>query len=222
MDLIQAMEERHSVRSFKAEPLSGEHVAELTKYIEQINTDSGLHIQLVLNETKAFNSLGIRLITGYMHFTNVFNYIALIGRKTPAIEERCGYYGEHIVLKAQQMGLRTCWVGGTYRKVPDVCELADGEKIIAVIAIGYGNEDGVPHKSKEFSEVAVCSSKCPIWFKKGVRAALLAPTAMDKQRFMFELRDNKVSVKSFPGPFKDLDLGIVKYHFELGSGLRIF
>ena len=85
--------------------------------------------------------------------------------------ERCGYYGEHIVLKAQQMGLRTCWVGGTYRKVPDVCELADGEKIIAVIAIGYGNEDGVPHKSKEFSEVAICSSKCPVWFKKGVRAA---------------------------------------------------
>lgn len=222
MDLIQAMEERHSVRDFKDEPISEEHVAELKKYIEQMNADSGLNIQLILNEPKAFNSLGIRLITYYGNFRNVFNYIALIGKKSEKIDERCGYYGEHIVLKAQQMGLRTCWVGGTYRKVPAACDIGKDEKILAVIAIGYGSNDGTPHKSKEFKDVTVPGVEYPVWFVKGVEAALLAPTAMDKQRFMFELKDNKVLVRAFPGPFTNLDLGIVKYHFEVGSGIRIF
>lgn len=225
MDLMQAMTERHSVRDFKEEPISEEHVDELRNYIDQLNTDSGLRIQLILDEPKAFNSLGVRLITYYGNFRNVFNYIALIGKKSDAMaEERCGYYGEHIVLRAQQMGLRTCWVGGTYRKVPAACELNKDEKIFAVIAIGYGNNDGVPHKSKEFSDVVTSDTgeAFPIWFKKGVEAALLAPTAMDKQRFMFSLKDNTVSVRVFPGPFTKMDLGIVKYHFEIGSGIKIF
>ncbi len=222
MDLLQAMEERHSVRDFKDEPISEEHVAELKKYIRQINADSGLNIQLILNEPKAFNSLGIRLITYYGNFRNVFNYVALIGKKSENTDERCGYYGEHIVLKAQQMGLRTCWVGGTYRKVPSACEIGKDEKILAVIAIGYGSNDGTPHKSKTFKDVTAPATDYPVWFVKGVEAALLAPTAMDKQRFMFSIKDNKVSVKAFPGPFSSLDLGIVKYHFEIGSGIRIF
>ena len=222
MDLIQAIEERHSVRDFRNEEISEEHVKELSSYIETLNTDSGLHMQLVLNEPKAFNSLGIRLITYYGKFRNVNNYIALIGKRTPNIEERCGYYGEHIVLKAQQMGLRTCWVGGTYKKVPEACKLEKDESIIAVIAIGYGNEDGHPHKSKSFSDVVIGKDDYPVWFRRGVQAALLAPTAIDQQRFMFGIKNNKVSVRAFPGPFSKLDLGIVKYHFEIGSGIAIF
>lgn len=224
MDLMQAMKERHSVRDFKDEPISEEHIAELNKFIDQINIDSGLKIQLILNEPKAFHSLGVRLITYYGNFRNVFNYIAIIGKKSSNVEERCGYYGEHIVLKAQQMGLRTCWVGGTYKKVPDACEIEKDEKIFSVIAIGYGNNDGEPHKSKKFEDVVMNGTQesYPIWFRKGVDAALLAPTAMDKQRFMFELKDNKVKVRSFAGPFTKIDLGIVKYHFEVGSGIKIF
>ncbi|MBQ6314088.1 MAG: nitroreductase [Mogibacterium sp.] len=221
MDLMQAMSERHSVRDFKDEPISEEHVSELSEFIEQLNNKSGLHMQLILNEPKAFNSLGVRLITYYGNFRNVNNYIALIGRKSDTIEERCGYYGEQVVLKAQQMGLRTCWVGGTYRKVPSVCEIGKGEKIVAVIAIGYGNEDGHPHKSKAFNEVVLGDADYPIWFRKGVNAALLAPTAMDQQRFMFELKGNKVKLRAFPGPFSKLDLGIVKYHFEAASGIKV-
>lgn len=222
MDLMMAIKERHSVRDFKDEPISDADVKELNNYIDQINTDSGLNIQLILNEPKAFNSLGIRLLTYYGNFRNVKNYVALIGKRSESLDERCGYYGEHIVLKAQQMGLRTCWVGGTYKKIPEACNMTKDERIVAVIAIGYGNNDGVPHKSKNIKEVTFTSDNYPVWFRKGVEAALLAPTAMDKQRFMFGIRNNKVTVKDFPGPFSKMDLGIVKYHFEIGSGIKIF
>ena len=61
----------------------------------------------------------------------------------------------------------------------------------------------------------------PDWFQKGVKAALLAPTAMNQQKFQFILNGSQVSAKAGYGFYTKLDLGIVKYHFELGSGRKI-
>ena len=58
----------------------------------------------------------------------------------------------------------------------------------------------------------------PYWFRKGVEAALLAPTAMNQQKFKFTLRGDTVSAKAGMGFYTKVDLGIVKYHFELGAG----
>jgi hypothetical protein len=49
-------------------------------------------------------------------FTGVQNYIALIGKKSSSLEEQAGYYGEQLVLTAQQLGLNTCWVAMTVSK----------------------------------------------------------------------------------------------------------
>lgn len=54
--------------------------------------------------------------------------------------------------------------------------------------------------------------------KNGIEAALLAPTAMNQQKFMFSLNRGKVSVKAGRGFYTKLDLGIVKYHFAIGAG----
>ena len=58
----------------------------------------------------------------------------------------------------------------------------------------------------------------PDWFEKGVEAALLAPTAMNQQKFVFVRKGNAVSAKAKAGFYSKIDLGIVKYHFELGAG----
>ena len=93
-----------------------------------------------------------------------------------------------------------------------------GEKLCVVIALGYGATQGVPHKSRPFSEVAKADGQMPDWFKNGVEAALLAPTAMNQQKFLFTLSGDKMSAKAGRGFYTKLDLGIVKYHFELGAG----
>lgn len=60
------------------------------------------------------------------------------------------------------------------------------------------------------------------WFDAGVKAALLAPTAMNQQKFVFELKNGEVSVKvAGKGFYTKLDLGIVKYHFEAVTGRKI-
>lgn len=218
MNLTEAMKERHSVRQYKSQPLSTEAVSAMQAEIDACNHESGLHIQLVTDEPKAFDSF----MAHYGKFKGVRNYIALIGKKDSELDEKCGYYGERLVLKAQQLGLNTCWVAMTYSKVKTAFSIDSGEKLCVVIAIGYGDTQGVPHKSKTFEEVVKTDGQMPDWFRSGVETALLAPTAMNQQKFMFTLDGNKVTAKAGKGFYTKLDLGIVKYHFEIGAGKDVF
>ena len=218
MNLTEAMRERHSVRQYKDQPLSEEAVSALKEEIDACNQEGGLHIQLVTDEPKAFDGF----MAHYGKFSGVKNYIAMIGKKDPALDEKCGYYGERLVLKAQQLGLNTCWVAMTYSKVKTAFSVGRGEKLCVVISVGYGKTQGIPHKSKTVQEVAKTSGSMPDWFKSGVEAALLAPTAMNQQKFTFALDGEKVSAKAGKGFYSKIDLGIAKYHFEIGAGKDTF
>ena len=214
MDLKEAMQARHSVRQYKDRPLGVEVIAALREETAACNRESGLHIQLVTNEPRAFDGF----MAHYGKFSGVTSYLALIGKKGPELDEKCGYFGQRLVLKAQQLGLNTCWVAMSYTKIKTAFTVDKGEKLCVVIALGYGATQGVPHKSRPFSEVAKADDPMPDWFKNGVEAALLAPTAMNQQKFLFTLSGDKMSAKAGRGFYTKLDLGIVKYHFELGAG----
>jgi nitroreductase len=161
----------------------------------------------------------------YGKFRNVGNYIVMAGQKADDLDERVGYYGEQLVLLAQTLGLNTCWVGLSYSEVPGTYELSEDEKIACYIAIGYGETQGVSHKIKTIKQVSNASDITPSWFKKGVEAALLAPTAVNQQKFSFEhvgVKNNCHQIRAKKGfsmiGYTKIDLGIAKYHFEIGAG----
>ncbi|SFF97168.1 nitroreductase family protein [Prevotella sp. KH2C16] len=221
MTIQEAIEARHSVRAYKDQPLSEEIVKLLEDEIVKLNNEGQLHIQLVCNEPKAFQGT----MAKYGKFRNANNYLVMAGKKSDDLDERVGYYGEHLVLLAQTLGLNTCWVGLSYSKVPGTYVLEEGEKIACYIAIGYGETQGVGHKIKTVEQVSNASDITPSWFKKGVEAALFAPTAVNQQKFSFEYVDmsnNRHRVRAKKGfsliGYTQIDLGIVKYHFEIGSG----
>lgn len=214
MEIMEAMAKRHSVRQYTDEPIDKKTLYALKDEIAACNEEGALSIQLVTNEPKAFSSF----MAHYGKFSGVTDYIALIGKKSRDLDERCGYYGQRIVLKAQQLGLNTCWVALTYKKVPDAFIVNDGEKLVVVIALGYGKTQGEDRKSKMLQEVSNIDGSSPRWFRSGVAAALLAPTAMNQQKFYLTLSEDKVTAKAKAGFYTKLDLGIVKYHFELGAG----
>lgn len=214
MDLLETMRQRHSVRSYTDRSIEGAVREKLQQFVDQCNADSGLHMQLVLEEPKAFDGF----MAHYGKFSGVKNYIAMVGPKGADLEERCGYYGEKIVLYAQQLGLNTCWVGLTYSKIKDAFQVGAAEKLCCVIAIGYGRTQGSSHKSKEIEAVSKIDGAMPEWFHNGVEAALLAPTAMNQQKFEFVLTGDQVSAKAGMGFYSKVDLGIVEYHFEAGAG----
>lgn len=218
MDLTEAIKNRHSVRQYEERAVEKEILNALQTEIEACNKEGNLHIQLVSNEPKAFDSF----MAHYGKFSGVTNYIALIGKKGDRLDELCGYYGERLVLKAQQLGLNTCWVAMSYKKVNGAFQINKGEKLTVVIALGYGKTHGVQHKSKPAEAVSNLNSNSPEWFKSGVESALLAPTAMNQQKFTLNLDNGKVTAKAGTGFYTKIDLGIVKYHFEIGAGKENF
>ncbi|MBR6530994.1 MAG: nitroreductase [Clostridia bacterium] len=217
MTLKEAIVERHSVRRYTDRKIDESTAAELQKTIDECNRKSGLNIQLVLNEPEAFGSG----MAKYGNFEGCSNYIAIVGKKGD--DEKCGYYGEKIVLHAQQLGLNTCWVALTFNKSKTVYKLNDGEKLIIVIALGYGQTQGKARPSKKLEDLCtVTNGEMPEWFKSAMVAVMLAPTAVNQQKFHFTLDGNEVTAKTLLGFYSKIDLGIAKYHFEIGAGDTFF
>lgn len=214
MTLQQAIAARHAVRSYSLRPIGPAVVERLSALVGTCNEQSGLDICLVTEEPQAFSGR----LAHYGKFSGVRNYLVMAGTKGPHFDERIGYWGEHLVLAAQALGLNSCWVGLTYKKVPEVMHLQPAEKLRCVIALGYGVDGGRAHRVKTFDQVARAARPVPEWFSRAVEAALLAPTAMNQQKFSFRLSaDGCVHASAGLGFFTKVDLGIAKYHFELGA-----
>jgi hypothetical protein len=219
MDILEAMQRRHSVRQYTDRPIPSKVREILQREIDQCNRESGLHLQLVCDEPAAFSGAMAR----YGRFTGVQNYIAVVGAKAPDLEERAGFYGERVVLLAQQLGLNTCGVALTFSKRKARFTLGEGEKLVLVIALGYGATQGAPHRSKPMPQLTHCSGPMPDWFRRGAEYAMLAPTAVNQQKFLLELTgDRTVRATSPRRSLARLDLGMVKYHFEQAAGPENF
>lgn len=215
MEALELMKQRHSVRQYKPRAIEPEKRAALNDLCSELNQKAELSIQIVYDEPNCFDSF----MAHYGKFSGVHNYIALIGKKSPKLEETLGRCGEQLVLKAQELGLNTCWVAMTHGKSRAI--VGPGEKQVCLISLGYGETQGVAHKSKPMQALCRCAKPIPEWFEKGMTAAMLAPTAMNQQKFRFELRaDGTVKAACGSGFYTKLDLGIVKYHFEAASGKK--
>lgn len=220
MDIMAAVRNRHSVRQYKDLQPDAAVLDALRSEIADCNEESGLHIQLVTDDPAAFSGM----MAHYGSFSGVRNYIAIVGKKTERLEETSGYYGEQIVLKAQMLGLNTCWVAMTFSKsaVKKKISIAKDEKLVIVIAVGYGITAGTAHRSKPIEQLCHTDADMPDWFRDGMEAAALAPTAVNQQKFCFTLEGGKVRAESLGGFYSKIDLGIAEYHFELGSGKKIW
>lgn len=212
MQMLDLMKERHSVRQYLDKKIDGDVKTKLDTYVASINEESGLSMQIFYNEPNCFNSM----LAHYGKFSNVKNYIAIVGKKEE--QEKAGYYGEKLVLKCQELGLNTCWVALTHGKVN--VQTKPQQKLLILIALGYGTNTGVAHKSKPIKEL--CKEDAyPEWFMKGMEAVSLAPTAMNQQKFLFEMKNGQVYAKALRGFYSKIDLGIVKYHFETITGHKV-
>ena len=218
MEVSEAIKARHSVRKYLDKTIETDKVEILRSAIGRINQSIGLNVQLVTGEPKAFNGM---FITTYGQFSGVSNYLVMAAPKGKGWEEKVGYYGEELVILAQTLGLNTCWAGLTYKKIPGTFTLRKGDIVHCFIALGYGSTPGIQHPLKPAERFYESEGTPPGWFMEGLTAAILAPTAVNQQKFKFILHPgNVVEAKAFFSPwgYTRIDLGIVKYHFEIGAG----
>ena len=225
MTIQEAIVARHSVRQYQEKPIEADIINRLNEEIAICNREGGLHIQLVLDEPNAF----VGGMVKYGSFKEVRNYLAMVAPK--GADEKVGYYGERIVLLAQTLGLNSCWVGMSVGKQPDRYVIADGEKLHCVVALGYGATQGVQHPMRPMEKflgpqaARLQRDTMPDWFRRGMEASILAPTAVHQQKFEFDLTDDHTVAArarfSMVGWAK-LDLGMVKYNFKVAAGKENF
>lgn len=218
MTIKEAIKERHMVRQYTNTAIPADIVELINERIVQNNKKYNLHLTLVVN-----NSDGISGMARLLLSKTVNNYIVLAGMDTHELDEKLGYCGADLILYAQTMGLNTWWIGGMFNRKGALKNLSNKDvRINGVIAIGYGGTQGVPHKSKTAAEISEYNGNAPQWFVDGVNALLYAPTALNKQPFVVKGNGNKVSISAGDGHFSGIDLGIGKYHFEVGAGKENF
>ncbi len=219
MDMMEAMARRHTVRAFIDRPLHAEIRAQLDERIDRLNEQHNVNMKLICDNAQAFNGM-LRVVLA----KGVKNYIALAGPDDRTCDERIGRCSAELMLFAQTLGLNTWWVGGSFSKgkVADIVGIEPGRHLAGIVAIGFGATQGKPHVSKTAAEVSAYEGDAPAWFEAGVAAALLAPTALNKQAFAITGAGDAVHIDYDRGAFAGVDLGIVKYHFQLGAGQENF
>ena len=213
MSYIDAIKDRHSVRNYRPDRIEESKVEKIRQMIGELNKEGNLHLQFIENAGNTYN----KLLNRAMGLGSAPSVIACVGADDETLDQRVGYFGERLVLDLQEMGLNTCWAG-TFNRKTIPAEVAGGERLVISIALGYGKDHGKPHKSKSAEQVIVAEGERPYWFNRGVEMALLAPTAVNQQKFQIRLNaDNSVDVVDKGGVLSQVDVGIVMRHFEIGS-----
>jgi len=228
MNLHEAMTRRVSRRAYLNDPIPAKKLQILSDWVAAYNQESGLSMELIPDGSAAFG--GLR--RSYGMFTGVKTLIALKGRADdPHLKEKAGYYGELMVLEAVKQGLGTCWVGGSFDKSNPLFSLKEGEAFVCVITLGltpllktarekviYAMSHG---RSKPIEQMYEAEGTPPAWFMQGVRAVMLAPSAVNAQpvKLYYKSRVVTAAVKD-EGAARLIDLGIAKAHFALAAGGR--
>lgn len=213
----EAILQRHSVRNYTKKAIEPDKVSQIIEKIDELNAAGGLHLQFIEDAGKTYN----KLMNRAMGLGSAPSVIACVGKDAEDLDRRVGYYGEKLVLFLQQLGLNTCWAGTFNRKTINA-SVAEDERLVISIAVGYGETQGKQRKSKTAEQVVEGRSDIPDWFKEGVEMALLAPTAINQQKFAIKLNDDdSVEFIDKGGVLSQVDIGIVRCHFEIGAGRQV-
>ena len=124
MTELEALYVRHSVRSYLDKAIEPEKIRKLQELIDLCNAEGRLHLQFLADAGGTFN----RLLNRMAGLGSAPSVIACIGQDDGTLEDRVGYYGERIVLLAQQLGLNTCWAG-TFNAKNVKAEIGPGERL---------------------------------------------------------------------------------------------
>lgn len=242
-DWYQAIFIRHSRRKYSSTPINPEKLDSLGELIDEMNRNTdGARVALVRSHDGSIFS-GIR--GGYGVIKGAPAYLAFIAEpQTPGSYERLGYIGEAAVLEATALELGTCWVSGTFdpQAAAGKLELNAQESLVAVSPLGYP-KDSYSFTEKVMSGIAgsrkrkpleqLCAGsplqEWPAWALTAAEAARIAPSAMNRQPWVFRYDGRELSVETAGADSggaggrysKRLDCGIALRHLEIGAQQEI-
>ena len=226
MNIYDALETRISCRAFEDRMIEKEKLVAIQEKIAEINNTANLHLQLYGPDVPGKPAIDLQ---ANVFAGPVYHYIACTCHADAVSREKTGYYGEQIVLMATQMGLGTCWILTNFNRNTFRIQINPGEQYAAVILLGYAMKRiptqqwliraGFRKRDKTLSQaIETDTSQLPEWFINGVKAAQIGPSGVNLQPTVFCWKHKEVSAyMPEANDLQDVDFGIAKYHFELGS-----
>jgi len=228
---------RKSTRSYQDIPIAPATWQRLQGFVESFQP-FGRSSRVVLVPHRA-DVVTKGVVGGFGKIADAPAYALVVGdREHPHVHEMVGYHGEAFVLEATALDLATCWVGGFFdrRKVLRGLALYAEERVYALVTLGYPDQQ--PNRRAEFLKTVARSyrrktlsqlapqaplpEQWPNWVRGGIAAARLAPSAMNRQPWLFALAPDRVTIRTAPGGMdfgisKRLDCGAAMLHFEVGA-----
>ena len=232
----QAISNRHSQRNYLNQVLSKKEIIELNEFVDKIN-EGFTGVRAVLKKD-APDDIFQGIIGSYGKISDAPSYIAFIGKKkTKKVNEKIGYLGESFILEATSRNLGTCWIGGFFdeNKAREDLSIKNNEKIYAISPVGYPDQSFSlsnkllkvvvrSHKRKSLDKLCVegYNDNIKKWQKTALESARLAPSAINRQPWRFEINNDWIKIKtdndkSKTGISKKLDCGIAMLHLEIGA-----
>ena len=235
MKIVENIQKRRSIRSYTGEPLCKEHIAQIKQYISQLQAPFGIKARIELISMHS-SEKPIKLGT-YGWIKGACDYLALIYEDAPFAETAASCIFEQAILFCTDLGLGTCWLGGSFsrRDFKKQIILKPNEKLRIVSPVGYAsdknhfvekyivNADKNHASRKAFGELffdkdfdnPLTETNAGV-FSTPLEMVRLAPSANNKQEWRVLLEDNTLHFYKKPYPmFDSIDMGIALCHFEL-------
>lgn len=228
MDILQAMKERRSVRSFDGKPLKPEKIAELQKAIEDSYTLFGGNITIRL---KTFDIKGDFKPSTYGVIKGASDFFLMAIGEGEASDLTAGFRFEQIVLKAWQLGLGTCWIAGTFKgsQFDEREQWPEGETLKIICPVGVpekprfmekmmrftiGSNNRKPFADLFFEDDFTKPLNPDNQFGESLAMLRLAPSSTNSQPWRALVKGDKVMFYYKPKyPITVIDCGIGLCHF---------
>jgi nitroreductase len=251
-DVCTLIERRRSVRSYRPGPLAPEARAALSEACEALRTGplgSPCRFGLVDRRTAPPPDGSVERLGTYGVIRGASTYLAGAAVQGPFCLPDFGYLFQLLVLRATDLGLGTCWLGGTFRRSDfgPALGLKEGELLPAVSPVGvpagrrglvdraFRAAAGSNHR-RPWEELFFDSSGRPLApereeepYRVALEMVRLAPSASNRQPWRL-VRDSGTvhffleHTQGYGGAMgfdlQRLDMGIAMAHFELAFRAR--
>jgi nitroreductase len=142
-DMIEAMKRRVSVRSYADRPVEQSVKDQIRDLLEAHSTGPfGNRVRLSLVDLSDLEQAETRQLGTYGFIRGARLYVVSVVNYGPSAMQDTGYCLEQVIVRMTELGLGTCWLGGTFKRASFArrLSLSDDEVIPAISPVGYARD----------------------------------------------------------------------------------
>ena len=208
----QLIRQRYSCRTYQKRPVSDLDISKLETFFNQCSTGPlGNITRFQILPASPYDPRNLPKLGTYGFIKDPGAFLVGAAKEAPGAMEDFGYSMELLILKATELEMGTCWLGGTFTKsrFAHQMDLQAGETIPAATSLGYpSNQKGwidrvsriyagadrrLPWESLFFNETWSNSYHREVddAYAEPLQLVRLAPSASNKQPWRLLFREGK-------------------------------